>query len=129
MHTFADHMYFGKSYWKLHKLIDKPVLVFKRNHCVFFHDPYSACSIAKRYYPGDPQAQEAALLHIMLDNMCSEDPKFKKNLESLAKKFYRKWRRSRKTKKNVVLFPEADQLKRFLKKVLEARKLAGQIYN
>lgn len=128
VHTFADHMVFGRSYWKLHKLIDKPVFVFKRNHRVFFHDPYSATNIARRYFPGDPQAEKAAILHILLDNLCTEDPKFKKNMESLAKKFYKKWRRSRKYKRKIPQFPEVDQTKMFLKKMLEARKLVYQIY-
>ena len=28
VHTFADRLSFGKSYWKLHKMMDKPALVF-----------------------------------------------------------------------------------------------------
>lgn len=96
-----DWQLFGRSYWRLHRLIDKPYLVFGRRHRIFFHDFPSAVSVARHYFPGNFQAEQAAVLHVHLDNMCSNDPIYKKKLEVLANAFYRaKRRRGEKKKKS-----------------------------
>jgi len=58
-------------------------------------------SVARHYFPGNFQAEQAAVLHVHLDNMCSNDPIYKKKLEVLANAFYRaKRRRGEKKKKS-----------------------------
>ena len=54
--------------------------------------------IARRYFPGDFQAEEAAAFHVHLDNMCSEDRFYKRRLEILADSFYRAKRKKGKKK-------------------------------
>ena len=84
VHVYIDKWFFGKSYWKIHKEMDKPHKRLGRRHRALFHDPASAIDIAKRFYPNDPKAVRAALLHITFDDICSRDPEFRKTLEVLA---------------------------------------------
>lgn len=65
-------------------MMDEPVLVLGKKHRQLFHDPVSALSIAQTAHPGDPNAAWAALLHLELDDICSRDPIFKKQLEFYA---------------------------------------------
>ena len=91
-------MCLNKSYWRLHRALDKPVFFLGSRHRVLFHDVSSALAIAEGTYPADDNAKAAALLHIQLDNMCTTNPLFKKQLETYAKLFERKKRRKRKQK-------------------------------
>jgi len=119
-HTYADRVNFGKSYYKIHKEMDWPYKIFRKDHRKFFHDPLSAAVIAERCYPGDPNAVEAAYLHILLDQLCSEDPEYRKLLEKLA--LLDKRNRRRKKRKTE---PTSAIEKRFLKdlkKLAELRK-------
>ena len=96
VHTYMDWQLFGRSFWRIHRLIDKPYLVFGRKHRMFFHTIPEAVMIARRYFPGDFQAEEAAAFHVHLDNTCSEDMFYKRRLEILADSFYRAKRKSQK---------------------------------
>ena len=84
IHCYVDRMLFGRSFWKLHREIDMPYLFLGRKHRVLFHDGFSSVIIARGLYPGDQEAETAALVHCHIDVMCSEDPFFKKQLEFLA---------------------------------------------
>ena len=55
-------------------------------HRFFFHSPEEALIFARRLYPGDPWAEESALLHLKYDSLCTDDQEFKHLLEFLAKK-------------------------------------------
>lgn len=92
VHTYVDRLLFGRSYWRVHREMDRPYKYLGKHHRVLFHDPLLAYAIARKQYPNDSNAVAAAQCHILLDNMCSRNPKFKKMLTLLAK-------RSRKRKK------------------------------
>jgi len=85
VHEYVDRVLFKKSYRKLHRAMDKPVKFLGKRHRELFHDNTWACVIASRLYPNDRHAVLAALTHIKCDEICSSDPKFKKNLEKLAR--------------------------------------------
>ena len=72
-HRYIDYLYLNKSYWKIHRAMDKPVKYLGRSHRVLFHDVISAVAIARYFYPGDPDAETAALLHIEFDTLCTAD--------------------------------------------------------
>ena len=130
IHTYMDWQVFGRSYWRLHRAIDKPYLVFGRNHRIFFHDFPSAISVARNYFPGDTQAEHAAVLHVHIDNMCSQDRFYKGRLEILANSFYRTKRRRKKQKKVNIAFRYPKEIEDFLvfcKKAKQAQDLIVQI--
>ena len=98
-----------------------------------FHDPVSAIAIADQFYPGDPNARSAAILHLQLDDCCTLNPTFRKQLE-----FFAQWnamKRKRAKKKNCAskkkgelpLPPELLKLENDLKKMAEIQKLARLI--
>jgi len=109
LHRYADRVNFGRSYPKIHQKMDWPYKILGKDHRKYFHDPLSAAAIAKRYYPEDPNAVRAAYLHILLDQLCTENPEFKKSL----KKFVLLDKRSRRRKKKTA--PLSAVEKRFLK--------------
>lgn len=129
IHTYMDWQVLGRSYWKLHRLIDKPYLVFGRRHRIFFHTFPSAISVARHYFPGNFQAEEAAVLHVHLDNMCSADRFYKRRLEILADSYYRNRRkRGKKKAKRVKSQPkEVRDFLAFCKKAKQAQDLIVQI--
>jgi len=100
VHCFLDRMIFGKSYWKLHKLIDKPYFFSGHGHRKYFHD-ISALAIARRYFPQDKDAEWSAWAHVQLDLMCSENPGLKKMLTLMAARYYRIWWRSKQKNKEL----------------------------
>ena len=131
IHTFMDRVFFGKSYWRLHDLIDLPYLVYGRWHRQFFHDGFSTILIAKNEYPYDPIAVEAACLHVLLDETCSQNPELKKWLKKEAKEYYKKMKHSKsknKYNKKTKLSPELKALSHDLKEILEARKWHNRFY-
>jgi len=97
VHVYLDRLFFGESYWKIHKEMDKPFKGLGRGHRILFHDSAWACIIASRLYPGDPNAVLAAQYNIIFDEICSRDPQFKKNLEMLAMLSDNKKKRKEKT--------------------------------
>ena len=98
VHRYLDIVFFGKSYSKIHRKMDAPVVFLGRRHRILFHDPLAALVIAQECYPGDPDAVESAYLHILTDELCTSDPVYKKFLEQLALVENRNTRRRRKKK-------------------------------
>jgi hypothetical protein len=96
VHTYVDRLLFGRSYWRIHREMDRPYKYLGKYHRILFHDPLLAYVIARKQYPNDPNAIAAAQCHIVLDNMCSRNRGLKKALERLAK-LDRKKRRGTKT--------------------------------
>jgi len=131
VHTYMDWQVFGRSYWRLHRAIDKPYLVFGRRHRIFFHDFPSAISVARHVFPGDLQAEHAAVLHVHLDNLCSQDRFFKGRLEILADSYYRNKRKSgkknKKAKRSVRRPKEINDFLAFCNKAKQAQDLIVQI--
>lgn len=112
--------------------MDAPVAFLGRKHRVLFHDPLSASIIADQCYPNDQQAQEAAYLHILLDDTCSRDPIYKMQLEQIEilyrtsqpkKKAKPKKTKPKKRKPKKTTKAPKDPNITFLKKLEEARKL------
>lgn len=126
-----DWQLFGRSYWRLHRAIDKPYLVFGRRHRIFFHDFPSAVGVARILFPGNYQAEEAAMFHVHLDNMCSQDRFFKRKLEILANSYYRNKRKRgknrEKAKRSVRKPKEINDFLVFSKKAKQAKDLIVQI--
>jgi hypothetical protein len=98
---------------------------------VLFHDPVWAVAIADYTCPGDPNARAAALLHLQLDQLCSSNPAFKKQLEFYAamdakkRKRAKRAKKTRKKKEEFLLSPAEAQLKNDLKKMAETLRLAS----
>lgn len=82
VHCFLDRVFYGKSYYKIHRKMDAPVLFFGRKHRMYFHDSLSAYVIGQKCYPNDPNAIAAANLHIYIDQLCSADSGLKMTFES-----------------------------------------------
>ena len=126
LHAYTDRACFGKSYYKIHREMDWPYKIFGRKHRQFYHDPISAAIIAEECYPGDPDAVEAALLHILLDKTCSANPEFKKLLKQCA--ILDKRKRGRKNKAEPKLEIE-KRLMKDMKNLAELRKWLSIIYS
>lgn len=94
-HCYVDRVFFGRSYRKIHREMDKPFKKLRQCHRILFHDPVTAGMIAQKCYPGDPQAWRAAQYHIMIDRICTSDPWFKDFLEA-AMRMDRMARRKKK---------------------------------
>jgi hypothetical protein len=95
VHTYLDRLYFGKAYWKVHRRMDAAWVICRKGHRRYFHDWISAIAIAEEAYPGDENAIWSAWLHIQTDEYCSANPKFRKQLEMVAKSDAKKRRRRR----------------------------------
>ena len=126
-----DRYTFGISFWKLHREIDKPYAFLGRKHRQLFHDVFSTVEIAKRIYPDDPRAQEAAALHVHLDILCSENPELHRQLKRLADEDARNRRRASnigaKKRKRGALPREQKKFEKSIKQLLEIRKLSELI--
>jgi hypothetical protein len=102
VHEYIDHVFFEKSYRRVHRKMDAPVKYLGRGHRILFHDPVSAYVIARKEYPHDDAAVLSALYHIDYDEICSRDPGFRKFLEFMAILDKKKKRRKRSKKKRKV---------------------------
>jgi hypothetical protein len=120
----VDRECFGKAYWKIHRKMDAPVLLLGKKHRVLFHDPVSAMAIADLCFPGDPNARNAALMHIELDEMCTTNPQRKKQLEILANEDADRRKRTRRRRKKTQPVPrELKKSQDFFKKINEVLSL------
>jgi hypothetical protein len=136
VHTFVDRELFGKSYWRVHRNIDMPYLFMGRKHRALFHDGFSSVLIARKLYPNDPRAAEAALVHVQIDRLCSSDPFFKKQLEFFADRDARERRKAKrssgkKKRKSAKKGTCVDPLKDFgvfLKKLDEVWRLSKMLF-
>jgi hypothetical protein len=123
-HAYVDRMLFGRAYWKVHRQIDSAYPYLRGRHRIFWHDPISAAAIAADAYPGDANAVSAAMIHIQVDNMCSADPQFRKQLEAHARADARKRRSSRRRRKELPSdFPELEAFIDDCRKMVELRDL------
>ena len=77
-----DRLLFGRSYPKIHREMDKPFKRLGKRHRILFHDPVTAGMIAQKCYPNNPKAWRAAQFHIIIDNRCTVNPRFKDLLEA-----------------------------------------------
>jgi hypothetical protein len=119
VHRYVDLVFFGKSYWRIHRRLDAPVLFLGRAHRILFHDSLTATLVARECYPGDPNAIAAANMHIFIDNLCSSDPSFKKYLESMEL-----LNRKKKTPKSkLTKRAQEDPVISFFRKLEEAKRL------
>lgn len=127
IHVFVDRTLFGKAYWRIHREMDWPYGFFGRRHRVLFHDPLTAIAIARSCYPGDENAVLAALAHIEIDNLCSANPFFKRQLKLFAKAAKKKRKRTKKsTRKKQQLFPpEWERFLKDLEKMVKIRRMMG----
>lgn len=128
MHIYIDKLYLGKAYPKIHRRIDEPYKYYGRRHRIFFHDYASAYLIATDCYPDDPDAVWSAYLHILIDDLCSRDPEYRRfleRMESLSREKKRK-KHSSKMKKQKPTF-EDPFLKDF-KKWAEYQRLARVVF-
>ena len=132
IHCYVDRMLFGKSYWRLHRQIDKPFLFLGKKHRVLFHDVFSVVAIAQKLYPWDPMAEEAGLVHVQIDLLCSSDPFFKRQLKYFAEQDAKKRRSSRKKKaksrKRIAPPDPLEEFEIFLDKLQEIRRLARIVF-
>jgi hypothetical protein len=128
VHAYVDRMLFGRVYWKVHRQIDSAYPYLGGRHRIFWHDPISAMAIAAEAYPGNPNAVSAAICHIQLDNMCSADPVFEKQLEALAIVDAKKRRSSRRRRKELIRgFPELKDFIEDCRKWVELRNLSRRL--
>ena len=103
-------------------MIDSPYKVLGRGHRKYYHDYSSVVGFARSLYPGDERAVQAAVFHIQLDEMCSEDPAFKKYIETWAKRRVKK-RRLEKIRVKEPLPDGVEQLLKNIKKMAEVARL------
>ncbi len=132
VHCYVDRVLFGKSYWRLHRQIDMPYLFLGRKHRVLFHDGFTSVAIARKVYPDDPIAQEAALVHVQLDALCSSNPLFAKQLEFFAEQQSRLRKRAGKKEAKPgrrPAFPGPfEDFNAFLEKLAELRRLSKIVF-
>ena len=106
VHLEVDRWYLGRTYPRIHKVMDRPVKIYGRRHRILFHDIPWAIHIANSEYPGDFLAEKSACLHLEYDKLCSRDKD--------SKKFFERW-----AKKQVLNRKKAKRLKKQLLKKLE----------
>jgi len=129
VHLYVDKALFGKSFPKVHGGIDWPYIILRREHRIFFHDPLSARIIAEQSYPDDPTAVDAAYCHILTDQLCSENPEYKRSLEQLVALDKTKKPRKRKKRTPKEEEPYMKDLKKLAKNFAEVRRLHRLIYS
>jgi hypothetical protein len=111
--------------------MDEPVVFLGKKHRVLFHDVPSAYLIAKECYPGDPDAVASALLHILTDHQCSEDPYYRKFLEQMEMLDRKKRTPKRKRKKTKRAPKKNDPMEgafAYLEKMEEAERLYRALF-
>lgn len=75
LHRLVSKSELGREYSSVHKLMDLPVLVKGSGHREFFHSVNSQVGLFSlmALFPDDKK-MEAALLHILLDEVCTKHP-------------------------------------------------------
>ena len=123
IHCYLDRLHFGKVYWRVHHEIDWPVFYVKRNHRIYFHDVQSIYAIATKEYPGDPNAISSGLQHLQVDEACTRNPMYRKQLEFLADQDVKKRKKNRKRKSKRPIPKDVKKDMEFFSKILEIQKL------
>jgi len=104
-------------------VIDSPYKVLGRGHRKYYHDYSSVVGFARSLYPGDERAVQAVVFHIQLDEMCSEDPAFKKFIESWAKRRVKKRKSKKKIRAEEQLPDDVVELLKNIEKMAEVARL------
>ena len=100
---------------------------------MLFHDVWSATEVAKKVCPGDPTAEEAAIVHIQLDELCTNDRDFHQFLKKLAaldaqQRKRAKTRKSKGKKNGAPPTPDSfRQIEKTVKQLLKIQELARRI--
>jgi hypothetical protein len=83
-HNYADKLWFGKSFPKVHRAIDLPYIFCGRSHRRFFHTYKEAYCLG---YIASAEAKGAlsGAFHVWLDEECSRDKGFKRWLDWAAR--------------------------------------------
>ena len=133
IHFYVDRLFFGKVYYRIHRQMDSAYQYFGGAHRVFWHDPISAYAIAANEYPGDRNAISSALLHIQIDQECSADPVFHRQLNFLAEEDAQKRKHNKKRKKKTARtkkpkpLSELEKTEKVISQLLELKKLTDLI--
>jgi hypothetical protein len=99
VHNYFDREIFGKSYPKIHRQMDVAVFWLGKSHRRLYHDFPTAFCIGKSCYPNDTRAEESAIMHIILDKLCTDNPAWKMLLEQLAYSDAKRRKKDREQKK------------------------------
>lgn len=83
-HEYVSELFFGKKFSDVHIALDSPSRRLGPSHRRMFHSHRAAVLVA-RAVSNDPDAPLAAILHVDLDRICSEDPYFESTIELKAK--------------------------------------------
>ncbi|TMI05960.1 hypothetical protein E6H34_11570 [Candidatus Bathyarchaeota archaeon] len=83
-HEHVSELFFGKRFSDVHIALDSPSRKLGPSHRRMFHSHRAAVLVA-RAVSNDPDAPLAAILHVDLDRICSEDPYFESFIELRAK--------------------------------------------
>jgi hypothetical protein len=83
VHEAVSRLLLGRAYPEVDDAIDEPYVLLGRAHRKLYHDPFSAMIVAS-IVSHDPNAKNAALLHILLDEACSKDGRLSLLVELLA---------------------------------------------
>ena len=128
IHCYVDRLLFRKSFWRLHRMIDRPVLFLGKRHRVLFHDGLTSMAIAWEVYPNDRIALQAALVHVQLDWLCSRNPFFHRQLQYYAAQDSKNRKRGRtmKTKPKLMSRFPFDDFNALIMK-LEAIRQAARV--
>lgn len=70
----------GRAYPSVDRIIDGPYKVLGNRHRAYFHDPLSLLAM----FGGNRKRLEAALLHLMVDEVASARPEVKAAFEMLG---------------------------------------------
>lgn len=125
VHGFVDRTWFGKVYWRVHRMMDWPYVYLGRYHRALFHDPLSAYIIGQSQYPGDQNAVWSAYFHILFDEICSSEPEYKRFLEDMAELDKETRRRTRRKPRVKVA---RDPFLNFMRKLVELKRMHRAFY-
>ena len=84
VHRYVSRLLLGKSFDKVHRVIDAPYGLLGKKHRVLLHDPISAAMIGSTA-SRDRYAAFAALTHVAVDVMCSRNRTLREILELMAR--------------------------------------------
>ena len=93
-HRYYSRQMFGKDFDELHAALDAPSRWLGPNHRRLYHTYWDA-NVLARLVSKDPDAPLAAMCHVLLDEICSNDPAFRSAIELQA--LYDSRRRRRRT--------------------------------
>ncbi len=84
IHSWITRLLLGRGYDEVHRTLDYPSLFLGPRHRRLFHDSMDAVMIG--YLIGGLDGAVAAMLHILIDEICSSDEEFDRLLRFLASK-------------------------------------------